>query len=52
MWPQLLEQVIDTEACAFIHRRAGRLTIIFSRVWTTQKSLNALYTCSTALLLA
>ncbi len=25
MWPQLLEQVPDTEACAFIHRCAHRL---------------------------
>ena len=23
MWPQLLEQVTDTEACAFIHRYAS-----------------------------
>lgn len=28
MWPQLLEQVTDAEACAFIHRRAGLSEIL------------------------
>ncbi len=31
MWPQLLEQVPDAEACAFIHRCAHRLRALTLR---------------------